>query len=531
MEVVAQQTIRATADGQLLPVSFSYIPQTPGECRLTLEAAEQPGELVTTNNRLSTFVHVLKGGLNVLYLEGALRVEQKFIRRALDSSPDIKVDYVRIDPRDPKTRPPDLADRFKPGKYDVYILGDIDSTAFSGDELADLAKCVSRGAGLMMLGGFQSFGAGGYGETPLAKVLPVGMDRLERQQPDEPLRTDLHWPGPLAMQPTPLGLMHFALMLAGNRQENAALWAKLPPLEGANKFHDLAPGAVVLAAGGLDKPLLVAHNYGDGRVMAFAGDSTWRWWMHGYESAFKRFWRQIVLWLARKDQAQEGNVWIRLAQRRFAPSQRVEFAVGANAPSGEPLADAAYKAEVVLPDGARRPLPLVRQEEQMAGSFRDTQTRRRLRRRSVGHPERPAVGQHPGAVPRLSAGPGVGQCLGRRADDGESGRDDRRPVVGPRAVARAHQTSRRGDATPRRAAGDEEHVLGHVAVLLDDRLSARSGVVFAEAMGVGVGGRWFGRLARIRKSGKLGQKGTTLCCAGLGTHATTRWWWLLGGRV
>ncbi len=130
MEVVAQQTIQATADGQLLPVKLSYVPQVPGEYKLTLEAVAQPGELVTTNNRLSTFVHVLKGGLNVLYIEGALRVEQKFIRRALDSSPDIKVDYVRIDPRDPKSRPADLADRFKPGKYDVYILGDIDSTAF-----------------------------------------------------------------------------------------------------------------------------------------------------------------------------------------------------------------------------------------------------------------------------------------------------------------------------------------------------------------------------------------------------------------
>lgn len=374
MEVVAQQTVRATADGQLLPVSLSYIPQAPGECRLTLEAGQQPGELVTTNNRLSTFVRVLKGGLSVLYLEGALRVEQKFIRRGLDASPDIKVDYVRIDPREPKTRPPDMADRFKPGKYDVYILGDIDATAFQGDELADLAKCVSRGAGLIALGGFQSFGAGGYGETPLAKVLPVGMDRLERQQPDEPLRTDLHWPGPLSMQPAALGMMHFALMLAGTRQENAARWAKLPPLEGANKFHDLAPGAVVLAAAGLDKPLLVAHDYGDGRVMAFAADSTWRWWMHGYEADFKRFWRQIVLWLARKDQAQEGSVWIRLAQRRFAPSQPVEFTVGANSPSGEPLADAQYKAEVVLPDGGRRPLALARQGEQMVGSFRDTQT-------------------------------------------------------------------------------------------------------------------------------------------------------------
>jgi uncharacterized membrane protein len=302
-----------------------------------------------------------------------LRVEQKFIRRALDSSPDTKVDYLRIDPRDAKTLPTNLAESFQPGKYDVYILGDIDATAFPNGELAALAKCVQRGAGLVMLGGFQSFGAGGYADTPLANVLPIVMNRFERQTLNETLRTDLHWPGPLSMRPTALGQMHFALMLAGNPQESAAVWAKLPPLEGANKFRGLAPGVVILASAGNDKPLLVAHNYGDGRVMAFAGDSTWRWWMNGYDAAFKRFWRQVVLWLARKDQLQESNVWIRLTQRRFAPMQRVDFVVGANAPSGEPIADATFKAELVLPDGTRRPVALVRQEEQMAGSLRDLQ--------------------------------------------------------------------------------------------------------------------------------------------------------------
>ncbi|MCE5269594.1 MAG: hypothetical protein LLG00_17085 [Planctomycetaceae bacterium] len=374
MEVVGEQTIRPTADGQRLSIKIPYVPLVPGEHKLTLQAAEQRGELATTNNELSTFVNVLKGGLNVLYVEGALRVEEKFLRRALDSSPDVKVDYVRIDPRDQRTRPADFGDRFKPGKYDVYILGDIDSTAFAGDELARLADCVSRGAGLIMLGGFQTYGGGGYQNTPLGKVLPVGMDRFERQRPDEPVRTDLQWPGPLKMRPTTIGLLHFALSLAGNRTENDALWSKLPPLEGANRFHDLAPGAVVLADAGPDKPLLVAHSFGDGRVMAFAGDSTWRWWMRGYESAFKRFWRQIVLWLARKDQAQEGNVWVRLSQRAFPPADRVEFTAGANAPNGEPVTGAEYKAEVVLPDGARHPLTLVRQDHQMAGSFRDTQS-------------------------------------------------------------------------------------------------------------------------------------------------------------
>jgi len=81
----------------------------------------------------------------------------------------------------------------------------------------------------------------------------------------------------------------------------------------------------------------------------------------------------VILWLARKDQATDGNVWVRLPKRRFAPGSRVEFTVGAQSPSGDPLPEAQFKAEVVLPDGKRRPVDLVRQGDEQIGSFRDTQ--------------------------------------------------------------------------------------------------------------------------------------------------------------
>lgn len=372
MEVVDRKTIHVTADGQIVPVQFHYLPQTPGEFKVTLEAVEQDGELVTTNNRLSTFVRVLKGGLNVLYLETP-RWELRFLRRSLDASPDIKVDYVPFDPRHPEDRAADLDERFRPGKYEVYILGDVPASAFTPEQLKNLAEAVSRGAGLIMLGGEQSFGPGGYAETPLAEVLPIGMDRLERQPPNAPPAQDLHLPGPLAMLPTAQARRHFSLLLAANPQESLEIWKRLPPLDEANRFRSLKPDAQVLAATPQNQPLLVAHTYGNGRVMAFAGDSTWRWVLRGFDAVHRRFWRQVVLWLARKDESLEGKIWIRMAQRRFGPGQRVEFAVGADAPSGEPVPNATFQAEVVPPQGDPLPVELVRQGNQVTGSFPQTQ--------------------------------------------------------------------------------------------------------------------------------------------------------------
>lgn len=377
MKPVAEESLKVIADGELIPVKFTYVPQLPGEYKLSLEAVGQPGELVTTNNRLSTFVNVLKGGLNVLYLEGfPPRVEQKYLRWALDASPDVNVETVHIDPRRPEeTRPADLAERFKPGKYEVYILGDLDSSVFQAGELEDLADTVSKGAGLIMLGGFHSFGPGGYAETPLASVLPVRMNRFERQGLDDETSQDLHLAGPLKMMPTQIGALRFPMMLAGDQQASRAVWAQLPPLGGANRFRldAIKPLAEVLAEADSNQPLLVAHTYGDGRVMAFAGDTTCHWWMRGYEHAHKRFWRQVVLWLARKDESLEGTVWVKLDQRRFSPGQRVQFSVGAQSPAGGAVVGADYQAEIVLPDGKRQAVELVAGSGQMTGSFRATQ--------------------------------------------------------------------------------------------------------------------------------------------------------------
>jgi uncharacterized membrane protein len=371
LEVVDAATVRATRDGQQLPLELSYVPQEPGERRLALRAVAPDGETVVTNNELGTYVTVLKGGLNVLYVEGALRPEAPRLRRALGQSQDVQVDFLRIVAQEPDTRPDDLDERFQPGKYDVYILGDLDATAFRGQELAALRDTVDAGAGLVALGGIHSFGPGAYFDTPLADVLPIEMSKLDRQRFDEPVRSDVQLAGPIAMRPTRDGERHFVLLL-DVPSRNAAAWQKLPPLSGANKLVK-KPAATVLAESTDGQPLLVADSYGNGRVLAFAGDSTWRWCLAGQAESHRRFWRQLVLWLARKEQSSEEAVWIKLAERRYSPGSRVEFAVGARTPEGEELPDATLEATVTLPDGSTRPVRLARQPGQLVGTFPETQ--------------------------------------------------------------------------------------------------------------------------------------------------------------
>jgi uncharacterized membrane protein len=381
MEVVATLRPRATENSQIVPINASFIPTVPGERKLTLRAAPGEGvsELVTTNNELSTFVTVLDGGLRVLYLEGRPRPEMTFIRRSLDASPDIQVDARVYDNR--KDWPLDLTKEFEPGAYDVYIIGDLDSEAlWSADRPANLnalVKAVDQGAGLIMLGGYHSFWPGGYHNTPLRQILPLAVDDLavaDRQRFEDPPRKELHIPGPIAMLPD-ARFPDVSFMQLAPRSENLAAWEKLPPLKGAHRFRKLKDAARPFAVGPAPnrEVLMAAIEHGSGRVLAFAGDSTYQWRLHGFGAIHKRFWRQVILWLAHVDESGAGDVFVRLPQRRFNPGQRVVFSAGVKAIEPEVIANAKLEAEVILPNGTRQPVRLSRQGDEVTGDFLDTQ--------------------------------------------------------------------------------------------------------------------------------------------------------------
>lgn len=366
--LIGKQTKTARQEGEGQEFEFRYLPQEPGHYKVTVRAAAQPGELVTKNNELSAYLTVMEGGLRVLLIDGGKRAEFKFLRRSLNDSPDIEVDDLIIDSLNRKSWPVNLGTTLKESKYDVYILGNVPADALGKANLEDLVAEVERGKGLLATGGLRTFGAGNYYDTPLAAALPIVIDRFERQDFEEPDRPDLFYPGPLTMSPT---TPHAVTRLAEG-PENAVTWQQLPPLDFANKFSALktTPGVRVLLAtpaGSTEKPLLVSGEYGDGRVLAFAGESTYRWPLKGMQSQHKRFWRQSILWLARRDESQQSDVWVKLAQRRFQPGANVNFTLGARSPEGAVLKDAQFSVTLIEQDNKRQTLRTTPSGDHWAG--------------------------------------------------------------------------------------------------------------------------------------------------------------------
>ena len=348
-------------------LELSYVPTIPGEHKVSLEVSElepKKGELVQSNNTISTFVTVLKGGLRVQLLDGGLEAwESQFIRKALDKSPDIKVDFTWVRDEKVLASGPLAKSLFDRTLYDVFILRDIPRAWIPAQAQERLQKAVESGAGFAMRGGRQSFGPGGYANSPVATLLPVAI-----HPGDRPLDR------PLVMRPTAQGLGHFIMRL-GSELETPKMWESLLPLDGASTFSERKGTALQLAESADGLPLILAQDFGNGRTMAIAVDSTWHWHLKNEPSLrnHRRFWRQVILWLARKEKAGESRVWVELAKRRVAAGEGLEVTAGADDEQGNPVLDADFEATVTPPGGNPNPLKLVPQGERTRATFWDTQ--------------------------------------------------------------------------------------------------------------------------------------------------------------
>ena len=379
-EVRTIDTIQLSAElnDQQVSFEFSFTPEMPGQHQLKITAEKQPGELVTDNNQLSAFVNVLDGGMRILMLNGnLLGQEQQRIRWSIGSSPDIRLDEKRVDLRRQNEWPIDLRAELAE-EYDVFLICDVPAEAIGDENATKVAQLVESGKGFMMIGGFYAFGPGGYASSPIGNLLPLEMDRFEKQEigAEVPYRKDLHVDGPLWMLPV---RDHFVTHL-GPQERNQQIWRELKPLSGANKFQRLRDGATVFARGfasvnqtngsnGVD--LLVGWQVGRGRVLAFAGDTTHRWASHGHVDEHKRFWRQLMLWLSGKDATQNQDVWLQLQRRRFRSGDSIDFTTGARGVDGDAIDDAVLRVELVLPNGERQPISISPDGSHWSGSWNE----------------------------------------------------------------------------------------------------------------------------------------------------------------
>jgi uncharacterized membrane protein len=167
-------------------VSFSGLTMSTGggkEVKAVIEPLEEGTDLLSENNEAYTFVEVLTDN-RVLVLASDLK-EVRLLQETLSS------EKLTLDVRTGAMLPANPEDY---RAYDCIILANLPRDWLSEQQMAVIESCVKdQGAGLIMIGGDKSFGAGGYLHTPIERALPVNMDvQNSRVMPSGALCIVLH---------------------------------------------------------------------------------------------------------------------------------------------------------------------------------------------------------------------------------------------------------------------------------------------------------------------------------------------------
>lgn len=368
-EVAVKDEILAKETGNEVKLT-TQAPDKPGEIKVTLKVDPQFGEVTHANNEVTTYVTVAKEGLSVLYAD-RLRPERIGIVRVLKKDPRIRLTELIRHTEDPFNELEKDAFDLDKQHYDVIIVGDQTPDILTGKNPALLERIrsqVQRGAGFLMTGGQDSFGAK-WRNTPIAAILPVKLDE------------DGSVDGLVQMVPTAQGLDRYLLRLTDQPKLNAEIWERLPRLQEMSRLGTRKDTSVVLARASDGKdgtPLLVAGQFNEGRTLAFGGDTTLNWVKLGLpetregEQHHARFWKQVVLWLAKQEEA-AGNVWVKPDTRRLGSGGKLGFSVGARGANGEELPDVRFEVLVTNPQKAETPVTVTREADGHRGTFWKTE--------------------------------------------------------------------------------------------------------------------------------------------------------------
>ncbi|MGW8258169.1 MAG: VWA domain-containing protein, partial [Thermoguttaceae bacterium] len=170
-------TIESSTNSQ--EVFFDFRPAAKGKHTYTIRVSPVDEEKIVQNNQRSASTLVVQPRIKVLYIEGTLRAEYgALVDRFLGKDPDLEF-YALVQTRPNvflrRTNMADMNFTFIPddaetvNKFDVFIIGDIDSTYFKPQIQRLFVQRVRDGAGVIMLGGYHSLGPGGYSGTFLGE--------------------------------------------------------------------------------------------------------------------------------------------------------------------------------------------------------------------------------------------------------------------------------------------------------------------------------------------------------------------------
>ncbi len=318
-------------------------------------------ETQTNDNEYAVTVQAQDTKNRLMYVEGTPRWESKYLSRVLRES---KLVSPAIFLRGPKGKfltfgvrgdiAPDMQES-QIALFKIVILGNLTGEELGEARALSLVKFVENGGSLVLLGGSKAWGPEGFTKTALKVLLPAKRYSGKAQEGEYPVVL------------TEQGRSHAAF--AGDK----TLWDKIPPVLSVFPGVVPTPTARVLVEGQTPsgpQPIILAQDFGQGKVVAIFSDSLWKWQLSPdalKNNPFPRFWNQLLSWLSPKVEKIAGKDWeVFVDREQCFLGEEIEV-TARWAGTDKPPAGVAVNAEFTLPD--KRKIPYVMSPQ--AGQVQD----------------------------------------------------------------------------------------------------------------------------------------------------------------
>jgi len=179
---VSSRIVRFEGGLQFEEIDFRVDVYEKGAAQIDVLIEPFDDEVSIVNNRVARSIRVVNEKVNVLYIEGNARWEFRYLRAILKRDPRINATFIasNVGPEVARNSPEHIerfpSKREEAFKYDLVILGDVDASFFTDEELGLLEELIrDRGASLLMLCG-PMHSPGSYTGTPVQTMLPVRFD-------------------------------------------------------------------------------------------------------------------------------------------------------------------------------------------------------------------------------------------------------------------------------------------------------------------------------------------------------------------
>jgi len=318
------------------------------------------GESQTGDNESSVVVQVLDAKNRLMYVEGPPRWESKYLSRVLRESKQVS---PAIFLKGPKGKfmtygvsgevAPDMGEA-QLAQFKIVVVGNLSGEELGEERARALVKFVEAGGSLVLLGGSKAWAPDGFAKTPLKGLLPAKAFSGKARE------------GEFAVSLTEQGRSHAAF------GGDAEFWRKIPAV--LSIFQGVEPSAaarvlVEVRSESGPQPMILAQDFGQGKVVAVFSDSLWKWQLSAdalQTNPYPRFWHQLLSWLSPKADQIEGRSWeVFLDREACFLNEEIEVTARWVGGGDGPPEGAAVKAEITLPDKRVVPFAMAAREDQV----------------------------------------------------------------------------------------------------------------------------------------------------------------------